>query len=366
VQDSIRISHAFDKKSFRAWVQIDVDAPLHGRHSLFSLGPFKLDIVDANLRASVRLEASKDTDKVEQTGTATLEADLDAVVSGQSMVMLRRLAVHYNRTGGLKVDLDPRKIKLNPVFQFIQNTFQSILSDEIGGLKTVKRDGIPVGVEHIFALPPLSLMYGTSGVQNLQIANQFQLLAYPDFVIANRFSLAKPDLPFIFSVWIVGGTGWLTIDTEYRPFGSELMVAVEAAAGGSASLGFAFAGCTGSVAITLSAALKYRRHIGQPGGGLTISIVVVVIGVVDVLHIASAYLVVTLQLSYRDNGDIDATGTFRITIRISRFFKISAGGRVHYEMRGGLKTVSSESVSSVEIDEKHVAKAQKLIRGRRG
>lgn len=364
-RDAIRVSHDFDKGSFRAWVQIDVDVPLDGRRSLFSVGPFNLDVVDARLVGFVRLEASKDTDKVEQTGSATLRTDFDAVVGGQSMVRLREVAVRYEKSSGLKVDFDPKKLKLNPVFQFVQNTLQSIVGEEIGGMKIVKHDGIPVGIEHLFALPPMSLVFGTSGVQNIHITNQFQLLAYPDFVIANRFSLAKPDLPFIFTVFIIGGTGWLTIDTEYRPFENQLLVVAEAGAGGAASLGFAFAGCTGSVAITVSVALAYRKLIGQPGGGLTVSMVVLIVGVVDVLRIATAYIAVILRLSYRDNGDIHALGAFRVTIRISRFFKISTGGQARYQMRGGQKAESSSATSSVGVTERNFARAQKLINGQK-
>jgi hypothetical protein len=146
-------------------------------------------------------------------------------------------------------------------------------------------------------MPPISLMYGTSGVTNIQISNQFQLVAYPDFLIANRFSLAKPELPFIFSIFIIGGTGWLSVDAEYRPFRNELLVIVEAAAGGSASLGFAFGGVTGSVAITISVALTYRKVIGQSGGGLTVALVVLIVGNVDVLGIVNVYIALMLRLS---------------------------------------------------------------------
>lgn len=366
MQDAIRISHDFDKKRFRAWVQVDVDAPLEGRNSLFSLGPFTLDIVNARLLGQVRLEASKDSDRVEQQGGASFQADFEAIVGGQVMVTLREVIVRYEKGSGLKVEFDARKIRLNACLQFIQNTLGSIFGDEIGGLKIIKQNGLPVGLEHLFSLPPMSLMFGTSGVQNIQIANRFQLIAYPDFLISNRFSLAKPELPFIFSVFIIGGTGWLTVDVDYKPFGNELLVVVDAGAGGSASLGFAFAGVTGSVAISISVALTYRKLIGRSGGGLTVSLVVLIVGVVDVLRIATAYIGILLRLSYKDNGDIDATGSFRITIRISRFFKISAGGQVRYRMSGGKSERSSSSQVAVQATDPAVAKAAKLLKSQGG
>jgi hypothetical protein len=364
--NAIKITHDFDKANQRAWLQIDVNVPLDERTTLFAVGPFNLDVVSALLTGRVKLEASAASEKVEQTGSATVEASFDAMVGGQSMVQLSDVKVRYDKSGSLQVDFDPKNIKLNPTFQNIQNVLGTIVGDEIGGLKVIKEGGIPVGVEHIFSMPPMSLMFGTSGVQNLQICNQFQLRAFPDFMIANRFSLAKPDRPFIFSVFIIGGTGWLTVDVEYRPFMDELMVLVEAGAGGSASLGFAFAGCTGSVAITLSMALTYRKVIGRPGGGLTVSLVVLIVGVVDVLCIANACLSVMLRLSYKPNGDIDATGTFRLTIKISRFFSVSAGGQARYQMTGGHAQTTTTSDASYQVHDKNIKKAQQLIGGQKG
>ena len=363
-KDAIRITHHFDRKAFRAWVKIDVAVDLPGRNSMVALGPFNLDAVDSKLVGFLKLEASKDSETIEQTGEATLTTDLDAVVSGQSMVKLREVGIRYARSGGLSVDFDPKKLQLNPCFQFIQNTLQTVFGDTFGGCEVLKKDGVPVGLRHDFSMPPLSLSFGTSGVQNIQLSNRFELIAHPDFVIANRFALARPEMPFIFTVFIIGGTGWLTVDVEYRPFegDGELSVIVEAAAGGAASLAFSFAGCTGSVFITINVALRYQKLIGAPGGGLTVSLVVVITGVVDVLGIATALITVMLRLSYFENGDIDAVGSFRVTIRISRFFSVSAGGNARYRMTGGKRETSSSTSVTHTVEDKNFQKAKKLLK----
>jgi hypothetical protein len=347
--DAIRVTHEFDNKQLRAWVQIDIDVPLPGRATLFTFGSFRLDLVATTFRGLVRLDASKDSERVEQTGSAQISTDIKAVVAGQTMVALRRVVLHHSKDTGLKVDFDPRNIELNEVFRFIQNTLGTLFADDLGALRIIKSKGVPVGVAHELTLPPISLMYGTSGVSNIQIANSFELVAFPDFKIANRFSLAKPELPFIFSVFIIGGTGWLTVDTEYRPFTDELMVVVEAAAGGSASIGFAFSGVTGTVMITVSVALSYRKLIGSSEGGLTASLVVLIAGNVDVLGIVRVYIGVLLRLSYRENGDIDAVGSLTVSVRISRFFKITVSRDVRYEMKGGRERRSSSSGVNGEI-----------------
>jgi hypothetical protein len=348
-REAIKLTNDFDKKAMRAWVRIDINLPLPGRRSLFAIGPFKLDFVDSRFVGQVMIEASKDTDTVKQTGSATLHTNIDAVVSGQSMVRLDKVAVNYSQDAGLKVDFDPKNIKLNEIFRFIQDTLGSIFPDEVGGLKLIKQSGIPVGIEHEFSMPPIDLMFGTSGVTNIQINNKFQLIAYPEFVIADRFSLSRPELPFIFSIFILGGTGYIWLETQYRPFtkgGGELLVMVEAAAGAAASLGFAFAGISGSVSITLSAALTYRKLIGSSGGGLGISLVLVILGNVSIFGIATVYIGLVLRLSYRDNGQVDAYGSLTVTIRISRFFKITAHADVRYVMRDGQS--STKTVTSVQ------------------
>jgi len=333
--DAIKVSHAFDKKLFRAWVQIDIDLPMPERKSLFALGPFSLDFVDSHMTGFVRLEASKDSDRVEQSGSASLITNVDAVVSGQSMVMLQKVGVGYERGSGLKVDFDPKNLRLNPAFKFIQDTLGTLFPDDIGGLKVIKQNGIPVGVEHEFSMPPVSLMFGTSGVSNITIANHFSLIAYPDFVISNRFALSSPERPFIFSIFVIGGTGYIWIDCEYRPFSSELAVTVEAAAGGSAALGFAAGPISGQVTITLSIALSYRKVIGRSGGGLNMSLVLVIAGGVDVAGIASVYLSLLLRMTYRENGQIDGLGTVSVSIRISRFYTFNVRRDVEKQLRGG-------------------------------
>jgi hypothetical protein len=359
VSNAVRVTHDFDKKQARAWVQVDIDAPMGGRRSLFSVGVFKADFVDMHLTGQVRLEASKDQDKVSETGFGRLGTTVDLVVGGQSMVQFEKFGLSFTREKGLDVEFDPKNIRLNPTFKFIQDFLSALFPDDIGGLAVIKDNGIPVGLQHDFAIPPMALNFGTSGVSNICIANHFKLLAFPDFMLANRFNLSSVERPFIFSIFIIGGTGYIQIDAEYRPFDNELMVCVEAGAGGSASLAFAFGPFSGQVFITLSGTLAYRKVIGRPGGGLSISAVLVIAGHVNVAGIVTVGIVLMLRMTYRDNGQIDADGTLTVEIRISKFFKITARAQAKYKLRGGKsETTVSTSVSGQVTDEK-LSKLQK-------
>ncbi|MDR6412771.1 UNVERIFIED_ORG: hypothetical protein ABIC62_006131 [Burkholderia sp. 1595] len=365
VADAIVVTHEFNPKQGRAWVQIDINVPMPGRRSLFSLEVFKADFVDMAITAQVRFEASDKNAEVTQTGFGRIETAVDLAVSGQSMVRFEHFALNFTRESGMKVEFDPQNIRINPSLQFIQDYLSFIFPDDIGGMHVIKRDGIPVGLEHEFAMPPVSLNFGTSGISNIAISNDFQLIAYPDFVLANQFWLSRPEQPFIFSFFIIGGTGYVHIDATYRPFNGELTVSVEAAAGGSAAIAFAFGPFSGQVFITLSVALNYQRRIGPGGGGgLSIGAVLVIAGYVNVASIATVGMYLLLRMTYRDNGQVDADGTLSVTIRISEFFKFTARANVKYRLRDGhaeTQTSTSTSDSAKTPTEADIAKSVKRL-----
>ncbi|MDX8501928.1 hypothetical protein RFM99_26385 [Mesorhizobium sp. VK4C] len=365
VRDAVKVTHDFDKKHARAWVQVDINAPFPGRRSLFSLGIFKADFVDMQLTGRVRLEASKDQEKVSMTGFGRIGTAIDVVVAGQSMVRFEKFGLAFTKESGLDIEFDPKNVRLNPQFKFVQDFLSTIFPELPGGLEWIRENGIPVGVQHDFAIPNLSLNFATSGVSNISLENHFKLIAFPDFLLANRFNLSTMERPFIFSIFIIGGTGYIQVEAEYRPIRDELTVLVDAGAGGSAQLAFAFGPFTGQVFITLSGVLSYRKTIGKPGGGLSISVVLVIAGHVDVAGIVTVGVTLVLRMTYRDNGQIDADGSLSVTIRISQFFKLTARAQVKYKLRGGKSETSVTTSSSAELEgkAKEVENAAKKVQG---
>lgn len=342
----VRLSHDLDAKAGRAWVQADLDVPLPGRQPMFSIGPFTLFLRDSRLTAFLRADASKDSEEVAVTDRALMLTTIEAVVGGQVMVTLQDVMITYSSEDKLNFTLDPTKIRIHQTMRFIQDTLGSIFGDELGGLVFIKENGIPVGVEHKFAMPPLSLMYGTSGVSNLQISNRFALRAYPDFIIANRFNLSRRELPFLFTIFIIGGAGYIQVDTEYRPFDKQLMVVVEAGLGGSAALGFSLGPVSGGVFISISVVLRYQKTIGSaPNGedGLSVSLVLLIAGSVTLWGMVTVYLGLMLSISYHDSGKIDGLGQLSVEVRISRWFKLRFSSQVKYRLRDGQTTTQVES-----------------------
>lgn len=347
-----KITHDLDTKAGRAWVQADVNADLAGRNKMFSIGPFTLYITRSRLAAFVRAEASKDRPDVQVTDMSRIITDLEAVVGGQVLVTLTDVIISYSRETELDFEIDPSKIKINKSMRFIQDTLGALFPDMPSGMSYLRApgSGAIVGVEHSFTIPPISLNYGTSGVSNIQIGNRFSLTAYPDFMIANRFNLSRRELPFIFSIFIIGGTGYCQVDTEYRPTDKELMVAVEAGVGGSAALAFSFGPVSGGVYITLSIVLRYAKRLGvppRPGDGLSVSVVLVIAGQVSLWGMVTIYLGLMLSMTYHESGSIDAMGQLSVELRISRWFKLKFSTQVTYRLRDGQETTTRTDTVSM-------------------
>jgi hypothetical protein len=165
--------------------------------------------------------------------------------------------------------------------------------------------------------------------------------------LSDTFNLASEERPFIFSIFVLGCTGYMSASVIYQPIDNKLAVDVTAAVGGSAQLAIDAGPFSGAVYITLSGVLTYRKKEGDSGGALTIGMTLVIAGSVRVMGMITVMISVVLRISYQDNGQIDASGTLSVTIRISRFFKIRARAGVKYKLKDGKsQTTISSSVSA--------------------
>lgn len=366
----VKITHDIDKRAKTAWAKAELDIPFPKRAKLFGFGPFTLFLKKPDLTAWVRIEASSKTKEVTTTEHGQIKTDMEAVVAGQPMLTLRDVLIVYTKDGGLDFDIDPAKIRLNPSFQFVQDIIEGLGIDfGDNGLKLLKDgDGIPVGVEHKLTLPVPDANAGTSGIVGLLIANSFQLKAYPDFFIRNQFNLSTRDKPFIFSIFIIGGTGFVQLDVDHLPSDQRTTIVVTAGVGGSAALAFSFGPISGGVAITLMIILTYRKYIGYPDDraneGLTVAVELAILGHVSLWGIATIFLRLALSMTYHESGRIDATGRLKATLRVSRFFKLSYSTTVRYQLRNGKSVTKRQSSTQVEVDDDLRKRAENFKKSR--
>lgn len=367
----VKVTHDIDKKAKTAWAKAELDIDFPKRAKLFGFGPFTLFMNKPDLIAWVRIEASAKTKHVTTTEHGEIKSDLEAVVAGQQMVTLRDVKILYTKDGGLDFDIDPQKIRLNPNFKFIQDIIERLgLGDDEGAFKLIKDGNIPVGIQHKISFPVPPINAGTSGLVGLTIANAFKLKAYPDFLISNQFNLSSQEKPFIFSIFIIGGTGFIQLDVDHLPADKRTTIVVTAGVGGSASLAFAFGPISGGVFITLSVILTYRKYIGydpadKPAdAGLSVALELAILGQVSLWGLATIFLRLSLSMTYHDSGRIDATGRLKVQLRISRFFKLKYSTTVTYKMRDGKSVTTREEDLKVEIPKQTKDRSKKLKKAR--
>ena len=146
----------------------------------------------------------------------------------------------------------------------------------------------------------------------------------------------------------------MIVDSRYRPFDKALTVEVEAALGGAAALGIASGAISGQVFITLSIALIYRKTFSggnASGDGLSVAVVLVVAGNVNIAGVVDVYIGVMLRLIYREGGAIDGVGTVSVVVKISVFFTFKFRSEMTLKMRGGRAETTRKIERSTEPGE---------------
>ena len=162
-----------------------------------------------------------------------------------------------------------------------------------------------------------------------------RLEAFPEFALAVSLNVSRKLSPFIFSVFILGGAGFVEAKVRYLPLSNTLSTDVSIGLSASASLAFAFGPISGQVAVLLGTAVEYHQQPGQGGGSLDIALTLLILGRVDVLGIITVDISLLLEAKYEGNGRITASGSLSISVRVSIFFKISVSAHVSYDFKQG-------------------------------
>lgn len=344
--EGIRVTHGLDKQRQRAWAEATVAVQLSGGAELFAFGPLALTLLEAKFDAAARLETGLDG-RVERRAHGTITGDWRMDFGGQTLVTFRRTTLSFDETGQTRFDLSPDRMEMAAALRYLTDLARKVQYEDGGFVfRLLERNGIPYGAEALFeiALPPLQ--YGTTGLIGATIGAAARLVAYPDFAIELGMHVSRKDSPFVFSVFILGGAGYVEANALYLPLKNALSVDVSIGLAASASLAFAFGPISGQVAVMIGVAVEYHRRPGQGGGGLAMSLRLLVMGRVDVLRIVTVHVALALEATYHEGGRITARGSLSVTIRISSFFKISVSVTVSYDFSSG-KSVS-ESQTNVQ------------------
>ena len=346
----IDITHGLDKQRQRAWAEAKVDLDAPGSHPLFDIGSLAIEISNPSLDAHARLEGGLDGSFSKQSSGA-LTGSWQLMFAGTKLATFRDTAIRFDDSGKFKFEFSPDKIEMDRALKYLSDLIATLnyKSDSGFYLKILERGGLPYGVIAGFDLALPDLAFGAVTVTGLSFGAFMRVLAYPEFVLEMGLNFSRKKKPFIITVFMLGGGGWLESRGRYLPFRNELTASVSIGIAVAAELAFNFGPINGGVRITLGLSVEFYTRPGSGGGKLDIVLTLLVVGQADVLGLITVGVMLMLEARYSDSGAITASGELRVSARISRFFKIEVQVMVTYDFKSGSGT--SETRKSVEAPE---------------
>ncbi|MEM9293918.1 MAG: hypothetical protein AAGD01_19725 [Acidobacteriota bacterium] len=333
--DGVDVRHGLDPATRRAWFEAKVDIELAKRATVFSTGPLTLEVEEAQFEALAKASVSAADGSVRREVEGRIFASWLLKIGGSTIVSLHGTTLHFDRDGKLRFQIDAKKIELAKVLEFINQ----LLAELVSGIDGLTLRVEPTGVVSILSLPIPDTEVGTFGISGLSVGTRFAVRWAAEspqagdgedgFHIALAFLLARPDIPFNLSVFILGGGGYLVADSRYFPATGKVQSAVDMAITASASLAIALGPIKGGVYVYFGITARYRS--GQ--GGLTLGIVFMISGRVNVLGIVSASVTLRLEVVY-GNGSLVGHGHVSLRIKICWCFTLKVSKSVSYTLAG--------------------------------
>lgn len=323
--DRVKVTHGVDAETQRAFVRADVDFHLTGASTLFAFGPFKLDVLEADFKATTLLEASRDG--VKRKASGRLAGDWRLTISGTPLLLFHDTELSFDDGGGLNFSIDPAKVEFPGVMKFLTEAMSGLSSPGDG----LSFGMLPDGFQSVLSLPIPDVQMGAFGISNLRFSAALSLRFSGDFLIGLKCGLARKDAPFALTIFILGGGGFIDVRSSYRPKTRALQCAVEIGITVSASLAIALGPIRGGVYVYFGITARYT----ESSGGLTLGVLFVIRGEVNILGIVSACVSLMLEATY--NGATETLvgrGELRISIKICWCFTLDVHEQVTYTLAG--------------------------------
>lgn len=337
-RNAVRVTHGFDKKTKRAWVQADVDVPYDTNPVLFDAMSLALRLVKPKFSARSRMDAGLEGKpafyaKGEIASTIRLE------FSGSPLVDLRDATIRFDDRGQFDFDFSPDRIDFKAGLKFLADLIRTRSEIDQNPEKArgfvpalIEADGVPIGVRTTLELDPGPLNFGAFSIDGLALNLSFELVAKPEFKVGTRLSLASPDKPFMLSVGLLGGGGWLAAAASYLPSKG----LVESEVDISIAVGRVFAVNFGPVRGMAQVVFGVNAKFVSSGSRSRFSLIVFFLfsGNVRLWGIITVSLYLRLEIEYQSSGSLVGRGVVHVTVKIGRFFKRTVRQRVNYRFAG--------------------------------
>lgn len=339
MRDKIKIKQGFDKQNLIAWANAEADIKLPGKKTLMSIGPILMHLENGAFTGKMRLELGIDG-KIRKTNEGQLKGSWHMTVAGTPMMIFHDAGVIY-KNDKLTFDLDPRRMEMPGLLKMITDATKTMSESGAGQsgpdgeqqqafkITVLKVKEIPAGVLATLDIPPISVGGGTTAITNLCFGGFFMLSVLSDdmkfrFLLGVGFYAGKKDLPFNLTIFILGGGGFVDCSLYFEPQ-SGLTVRFVMSIHASAALAITLGWMTGTVIIAMGMEGEYNK-VPEKKAGVYVSIYVHIIGTVDIMRLASIYLSMLLQATYKSLGnggsELVGVGRVKVTIRLCRFVKI--------------------------------------------
>lgn len=313
--DWIKATHGFDRDRLTAWADVQIDKSFDDNPDLFAFPPVSLKLVSPVFRARSRLEVDRNSARTQKT-QALLVGDWTLTLHGEEVLRIERGGLYYDSQGGFDFRFRPEDIRLAPALKFITDALQSLFPAD-SAVRIVPLAG---GISATLDMPLPDVGTGAFTLTGISLHSHFDILAVPQFEVRTGVWLSKPERPFGLAILFLGGGGWFGVDVSYRPpdrWRTRLSIGISAGAFLAVNLGVA----AGSVGLLFTVGLDFYQENNAGGGSTSPTIGLVMWGEMSIMGIASAYLRVTLSVTYVQ-GEMTGRGRISVRIRICWLFTL--------------------------------------------
>ena len=176
LKEKTTVRHGFDLQSGTAFVDSKMEGlVLDDSLTILNFGPVILRLRKVTLDSHMRV-VTTDKGKVTREGDGKLVADWELVIGSQPVITYEQAALTCNN-GKVKMELDPKKIRLPSAMQSIADAMKMYNSSGEDPLQYGVLPNLPTEITAFvrYNLPIPACGGGTSGVLNLNIALLFEL-----------------------------------------------------------------------------------------------------------------------------------------------------------------------------------------------
>jgi hypothetical protein len=314
--NNVKVTHGFDKKTRRAWVDANVAFSHPAYEELFEWGPVAVGLERLAMEAYTGVETRLMGDSVQSTNRtrATLLGDWVLMGGGQRLVTFKQVALKFDGGSGFDFDVKPENIELHPALKFVGEFIERFKKNLPPAIQIIEEDGRPVGVSAgttiiIDDLPDLGAV--SIGPIDMRSSLGLRLMPHQGLAIESAFSLGNKQAPIFVQVTWLGGGCWLEARASYLE--GKVTPAISIGLSLGAIRSFNLAGVArGSFSVLLFCAIEIHEHE-------SITVGLSLIGSATIIGFVNANLNLLLEANH-SQGKTEGTGRLDVEVKISWFY----------------------------------------------